>query len=139
MGTLYGFLKENVEVVENEKFVLSNKFKDENGKELQFEIRPLTEKEVSNIRKACTKRIKTKSGVQEEIDSVLMANKMIVESVVFPPFKSEELQKSYSVIGAEELVQTMLTSGEYAKLISKIEEICGYDEDMEDLIEEAKN
>lgn len=139
MNNLSSFLKENAEVVKNQKVVISERFKDEKGKPVCFEIRPLMEKEVERIRKSCTKRIKTKKGTKDETDYEILGAKMVVESMVFPPLKSEELQKSYNVFGAEELIQTMLTAGEYTNLVSKVQEVSGYDLEIEDLVEEAKN
>jgi len=136
---LKGFLKENAEVVQNQKVAISDRFKDENGKPLLFEIRPLTEKETDVIRKKSMKKTKSKKGYRDEMDNSLFVSKMITESVVFPDFKSEELQNSYGVVGAEALAETMLTVGEYANLVLKVQEVCGMDEDLDELVEEAKN
>ena len=42
-------------------------------------------------------------------------------------------------MGADKLLKTMLKPGEYQDLLKKIQEINGFDESMEDLVEEAKN
>jgi len=137
---LKSFLRENAEVVNNQKVVISERFKDDKGKPIPFEIRALSEKEVEQLRKACIKRVKVKKGsYDDELDSSLLATKMIIESVVYPPLKSEELQKSYGVFGAEELVQAMFISGEYSNLRAKVQEVSGYGVDLDEMVEEAKN
>ena len=50
-----------------------------------------------------------------------------------------DLQDSYGVMGAEELLKVMLLPGEYANYLGKVQEICGFDKNMNDLVEEAKN
>ncbi|MOA16947.1 Phage XkdN-like protein [compost metagenome] len=65
--------------------------------------------------------------------------KLAVASVVYPDLKDAELQRSYSVLGADILLKRMLLSGEYAALIQKVQELNGYDRDMNDLVEEVKN
>lgn len=136
---LDGFLKENAEVVSNQKVVISERFKDKDGKPLMFEIQPLTEKEVDALRKKSIKKVKARKGYKEEMDNSLFVSRMIVESVVFPDFKSEKLQSNYGVMGAEDLLETMLTAGEYSNLALKVQEVCGFNEDLEELVEDAKN
>jgi hypothetical protein len=62
-----------------------------------------------------------------------------VASVAFPDLKNDELQRSYAVMGAESLLQKMLFPGEYAKLLQKVQELNGFDQSMEDLVETVKN
>jgi hypothetical protein len=141
MADLRAFLRENAEVMENVKIVVSERFKGEDGKPVPWEIRPLGEDEVDRLRKACTKRVKSKSrGARDDVvDTDLLGAKLIAESVVYPPLKSAELQESYGVVGAEALAKKMLFFGEYANLTKKVYEISGLDDDFEDDKEEAKN
>ena len=39
----------------------------------------------------------------------------------------------------EALLKTMLTPGEYAEYLTKIQEVCGFDTTMQDEVDEAKN
>lgn len=137
--TLKSFLKENAEIVPNQKVIISERFKDDDGNPVAFELKALSEKEIEGLRKACTKRIKTRNGYKDETDQNQLVSKMIVESVVFPPLKSEQLQASYQVMGAEDLLQAMLVAGEYANLTLKVQEISGFSQDLEETIEDAKN
>ena len=58
---------------------------------------------------------------------------------VFPNLNDKELQDSYKVMGADALLKTMLTPGEYAEYLTKIQEVCGFDTTMQDEVDEAKN
>lgn len=139
MSNLNAFLSQNAIKVENEKHVISNRFKDENGKLIPFEFRALTEAENERIRKSCTKKIKSKGVVSTDIKFEDYIAKLAVESVVFPNLKDKELQESYGAMGAENLLKVMLTTGEYATLMEKVQKINGFDIDDEEIIEEAKN
>ena len=141
MSRLEAFFADKADKIENEFFAVSPRFKNqETGEPIPWELKPLNEKEVSDIRKRCRKKIKGKYGqFTEETDSEAVSLKMVTESVVFPNLKDQALQQSYQVIGAEELLKIMLKSGEYGELLLKVQEISGYDQDMNELVEEAKN
>ncbi len=139
MSGLNAFLSQNAIKAENEKHVISDRFKDKDGKPAPFEFRALTEVENEQIRKSCTRKIKSKGVVTTDIKFEEYTAKLAVESVVFPNLKDKELQESYGVLGAENLLKTMLTTGEYATLMEKVQEINGFDVSDEEVIEEAKN
>ncbi len=65
--------------------------------------------------------------------------KLAVACTVFPDLNSKELQDSYKVMGAETLLKTMLTPGEYADYISKVQEVCGFDASLQEDVDTAKN
>jgi hypothetical protein len=65
--------------------------------------------------------------------------KLAVACTVFPNLNAKELQDSYKVMGAEALLKAMLTPGEYASYVEKVQEVCGFSTPIEEEIEEAKN
>jgi len=138
--TLQAFFAQNNASEQVEEFVVSSRFKDEKGKPIPWKIKSMTEAENEAIRKSATIVVKGKHGtkVPETKPEVYLA-KLAVESVVFPDLKNAELQKSYGVLGAENLLKTMLLSGEYAALIEKVQSINGFDRDINDMVEEVKN
>ncbi|MCW2277731.1 phage tail assembly chaperone [Heliophilum fasciatum] len=140
MGDLSAFFAQNVTTDITEDFVVSQRFKDKDGKPVPWTLRTMTEAENEEIRKAATRTVKGKGGIktpETNVDEYLA--KLTVASVVFPNLKDAELQKSYGVIGAEALLRKMLLPGEYAALVEKVQEMNGYDKDMNDLVEEVKN
>lgn len=139
MADLKGFFAQNAVKLENVKFVLSNRFLDENGKPHEWELRTLDAGESETIRKECTRRVKVGNQYTMEIDNEALAIKMMVESIVFPNLNDKALQDTYGVMGSEQLLKKMLTIGEYSSLSKKISEINGFDESMNDLVDEAKN
>lgn len=140
MNSLQAFFAQNVNADIVEEFVVSPRFKDSEGKPIPWKLRTLTEAENEEIRKASTQMVKGKGGARiPETKPEVYLSKIAVASVVFPDLKDAELQRSYGVIGAEDLLKKMLLAGEYAALIQKVQEINGFDRDINELVDEVKN
>ncbi len=140
--TLSGFLAENAVQVENIKHVVSKRFLDEDGKPIPWELKTITGTEDEALRKACAKRVSVpgkKNQYQKETDYDMYLGKLAVACTVFPDLNSKELQDSYKVMGAETLLKTMLTPGEYADYIGKVQEVCGFDASLQEDVDTAKN
>ena len=136
MSNLNAFLKINRKNKENVKFVASERFVDENGNPVEWEIKPVSSKVADTIRDDCTSIIK---GKTYKVDTAKFNRQIAVACTVFPNLNDKELQDSYGVMGAEQLIQEMLDiDGEYQRYINKVLEVCEYKSDTE-LVEEAKN
>ncbi|MGG3281723.1 phage tail assembly chaperone [Paenibacillus solani] len=123
-----------------EEFVVSVRFKDADGRPVPWKLRSITEEENQECRKAATRKVKGKNGVfTPEIDPNDYMAKLMVSSVIFPDLKNSELQKSYSVLGAESLLRKMLLPGEFAALGEQVQALNGFDRDMNELVDEVKN
>ena len=141
MSNLSCFLAGNVEKRENKKIVVSNRFKDKDRKPFKWEIRSISADEDEVLRKSCTKRIPVvgkKNQFTQDFDSNGYLAKLAAKAVVFPDLNNAELQNSYGVMGAENLVRVMLYKDEFdyltEHLISSTET-----EDINELVDEAKN
>lgn len=142
MSDLKAFLQENAIKIDNVKFVASKRFVDESGKPIEWEIQGITSEEDEEIRKACTKRIPVagkKYQYTTETDYQAYVGKLAARCTVYPNLNDAKLQDSYKVFGADVLLKRMLTAGEYAEYLTKIQEINGFDVSFEDKVEEAKN
>lgn len=107
-----------------------------------FVVRSLTQAENKEIEKSCTKVSFDKKTRQKQVetDKNLYATRLLIASCVDPNFKDADLQAKFGVIGAENLVERLLKPGQYADLMIAVEEINGFeDEDINELVEEAKN
>lgn len=139
---LSAFLAENALAVENVKFAASKRFMGDDGKPMLWEIKTITGTEDEALRKSCAKRFPVpgkKNQYQKETDYDLYLGKLAVACTVFPNLNDKELQDSYKVMGAEALLKTMLTPGEYADYVQKVQEVCGFDTSLQDEVDEAKN
>lgn len=142
MGNLSGFLSQNALKVENVKHIVSKRFLDEDGKPIPWEIRCLTSTEDETLRKASTKRAPVpgkRNQFTQEVDYNLYLGRLAAKCTAFPNLDDAELQNSYGVMGADALLKTMLTPGEYADYLTKIQEVNGFEVTFEESVEEAKN
>ena len=139
---LSAFLAENALAVENVKFAVSKRFMGDDGKPMLWEIKTITGTEDEALRKSCAKRVPIpvkKNQYQKETDYDMYLGKLAVACTVFPDLNNKELQDSYKVMGADALLKTMLTPGEYADYVQKVQEVCGFDTSLQDEVDEAKN
>ena len=140
--SLTAFLAENAFAVENVKFAASKRFMGDDGKPMLWEIKTITGTEDEALRKSCAKRVPIpgkKNQYQKETDYDMYLGKLAVACTVFPDLNNKELQDSYKVMGADVLLKTMLTPGEYADYVQKVQEVCGFDTSLQDEVDEAKN
>ena len=140
MSDFKAFLQQNALETENIKFPVSNRFLDENKKPIDWEIKAVTSDEDARIRKAYTKKVTGKGGVvTQNFDAEEYLAALAARCVVYPNLNNAELQNSYGVMSAEQLVKKMLKPGEYQTLMQKVQEVNGYDVGINELVEEAKN
>lgn len=111
---------------------ISDRFCDENGEICKFLIKSLSEIENEDIKKLCF-------DVNGNFDAQKYLAKLVCKSVIKPNLASSELQALYGVLGQEKLLKTMLLSGEYAFLCSKVQEICGFTQNFFENVDFLKN
>ncbi|MFR5252332.1 MAG: phage tail assembly chaperone [Butyricicoccus sp.] len=140
MGNLTAFLAQNAKQVENVKLVVSDRFTDEDGKPLEWEVRCISSREDETLRRDCQYRVQVpgkRGSFRQEFDNVLYLAKLAAACTVYPNLNDAELQDSYGVKCAEELISAMLTPGEYTNYTEKLFDICGFGDKL-DLVEQAK-
>ena len=140
MGNLSYFLAGNAEKRENRKIVVSDRFRDTNGP-VAWELRSISATEDEAIRKSCTKNVPVtgkKGQYTQTFDANAYLAKLASAAIVFPDLNNTELQNSYGVMGAEQLVKTMLYKDEFDRLADALVDATDM-EDINDLVDEAKN
>jgi hypothetical protein len=128
----------NANPVDNltEDVIVSPRFKDKDGNLLKFKIKGMTNREFDEIRKAATM---VKKGRKVEFDAHKFNLQMVINHTIEPNFKHADSIQKVGCSTPEEYVQRVLLAGEVTTLASKIQELSGFDVDMETLVEEAKN
>lgn len=134
--SLQEFLNNNPVDNLTEEVIISPRFKDKNGNVLKFTIKAMTSQEFEDIRKSVTT---VRKGKKVEFDSQKFNLRIVVNHTLDPDFKNADSIKKLGVHTPEEYVQRVLLAGEVATLASKITELSGFDVEMEELIDEAKN
>ena len=143
MSDLSRFLKKNKKLKENVQYAVTKSLTDEKGQPLLWEIRPLTSKETNRLTDECTfqEQVPGKPNVfRNKINSTKLLQKMMVASVVFPNLNDKDLQDSYGVKTPEELITEMVDDpGEYNNFGKYLNELNGFNEGINEKVEEAKN
>ena len=142
MSNLSSFLSSNALKVEHMKVIASKRFVDEKGQPIPWEIGCLTSTEDEDLRKGCTKRTPVpgkRNQYTPETDYNLYLGKLAAKCTIFPNLEDAELQNSYGVMGSDLVLKTMLTPGEYADYLVKVQEVNGFDTTFQDQVEEVKN
>lgn len=143
MSDLSRFLKKNKKLKENVQYAVTKSLTDEKEQPLLWEIRPLTSKETNRLTDECTfqEQVPGKPNVfRNKINSTKLLQKMMVASVVFPNLNDKDLQDSYGVMTPEELITEMVDDpGEYNNFGKYLNELNGFNEGINEKVEEAKN
>ena len=115
------FYRENRKDRAEKEIILTERLTNDGGQML-FRIRPMSQWENEDIWRRCGEDEKRYEGM------------VLAESVVFPDLKDAALQNSYGVVGAERLLMKLLMAGEYDCLKKAVEEINGGDSGCIDFI-----
>lgn len=142
MSTLSVFLKDNVPPEENVFYAASKRFLDENGKVVEWELRCIDSNDDEKLRNSCLRTIPVpgkKNQYTKELDYNRYLAKLGAACTVFPDLKNAELQDSYNVKGEENLLRALLKPGELNDFLAKVQEVNGFEADMSELVDDAKN
>ncbi|WP_097026178.1 phage tail assembly chaperone [Clostridium peptidivorans] len=137
MSQFEDFLMESFEdAVEIEKEIIMG------GRKRKMKFKPISSTLGDEIRKKCRKVTFTKGQKMYETDQDKYISNLIIETTTYPDLKNAELQKSWGVMGAEQLLESMklkMSDGEYSDWSNVVSEVNGYNRTMEELVDEAKN
>ncbi len=133
------FMFQNAVKVENEKFVVSERFLDDDGEPEVWELRILTKMEEEDIMRGCYRLVERKGKTINEFDDILFQGKVVASCVVYPELHSRELQDSYRTMSDDQLLKTMLTAKEYLWLQVKLHTMGSKKISLNDKVEQAKN
>ena len=142
MSNFSKFMKANKIQKSNVMHPVTKSLVDENGEPLLWEIKPLTTKENDVILNACTVDVPVKGKPNQyrpKVDMNKYQTKLICAAVVSPDLNNAELQNSYGVMSAEELIKEMVDSpAEYTDLMVFVQEISGF-KTLQEEVDEVKN
>lgn len=138
MSNLQAFMTANIEATR--EVIVSDRFKDKDGKIVPFVIKSLSQAENAEIRKRCsTPVVKNGVVVGDKLDAEKYGRELVVASVVTPNFRDSEICKFYGSMDPLDIPGKMLRVGEYNKLQIQINSINGFSDDLNVLEDEAKN
>lgn len=136
MSSLQDFLNANPVEGLTDEVVVSSRFKDKNGNLMKFKIKAMSNHTFNDLRKRHTKMLKRG---KVEFDSTGFNNSVVIEHTIDPDFKDAASIQQLGCATPEDYLNKVLLPGEIVTLSEKIQGLSGFDVDMEDLVEEAKN
>lgn len=143
MFNLSVFLKPNKKIRKNEFYAATKSFVDENGNPIEWEIRPIETAESERIRKACFHSVPVpgkKNRTEDKFDVNEYLLKLVTRAIVYPDLNNAELQDSYGVRTPEDLLMCLVDNpSEYSDLQNFVTELSGFESEISDDVEEAKN
>lgn len=102
----------------------------------KFKVRAMSTQEYTNYQNRCKGKIK-KGGI--DFDTAKFNLLIVCGQVVEPDFSNAEFLKKAKCATASEFIQKKLLAGEIAELGEQICKISGFDSDINEDVEEAKN
>lgn len=121
--SLNGFFKSNAKSLPDVKVVVSERFTDQDGNPIEWVLHPISTRRVEEITKRNTKTT-IKNGKKESTVNEENLNAELLEAVVlYPSLNDAELQDSYGVSSANELLGAMLYPGETQVLTDALQEV----------------
>lgn len=137
------FLKQNKVVKKNKKVAVSDSFLDENGNPIEWELRHISSKENDKFqtKNMIETPVKGKPGVTTlKLNTAGYINDLLCAAIVFPDLNDSELQDSYGVMGAEDLLDELLDNpGEKAALVAFVNQMNNLDKTLQEKVDEVKN
>ncbi|MEG0297624.1 MAG: hypothetical protein RR620_12970 [Clostridium sp.] len=135
MSKLMTFLLENKVDNLTEDIIVSDRFKVDD-EILKFKIKALTPEQFSELQKQCTK-----VGKKQKVtfDSKTFNEQLIINYTLEPNFRDAEAIKSAGCVSPEQLLNKVLLAGEVITLSEEISRLSGFDKDLDEIREEAKN
>lgn len=137
MSQLQDFLNQVTSEVTDE-VVISDRFKDKNGKRLKFKIKAMSYDQYEEARRLATIMPRRKKD-RMDFDGKKFNDKIIVDNTLDPNFKDAESLKAKGCTTPEQYLHKTLLPGEINELANKISELSGFDKEIDEDIEEAKN
>lgn len=140
MSKLAAFLTENQDINERtHEVVISERFKISETEVLKFKIKPMTSDEFGKFQKASTKIIQVGRKRETSFDTGKYNLDVIKEHCLEPNFKDATFIKSLGVQTPDQAIKKVLLAGEITELANQITALSGFDVDINEEIQEAKN
>lgn len=131
MSKLMDFLIDNENVTDEiEEITLCERLKD-----FKFKIKPISGKDFHKLKAEC----RTVKKKKVYFDDASFNEKLIIKCCIDPNFSDEVAIQKAKVHTPSDLINKVLKAGEITDLANEIVKISGFDEEPEDIIEEAKN
>lgn len=136
---LSSFFRENAIKTKEIKYVASTRFVNKNKEPMEWILKPVSSQTDEDLRRQATKYKNISGQTQYDFDANKYIGLLAVACTIYPNLNDANLQNSYNVMGADSLLKKMLLPGEYANYLNKVQEICGFTQNINDMVQQVKN
>lgn len=136
MTALTDFLLANPVDSLTEEVVVSKRIKDAEGNLLKFKVKPMLNEEYLEYQNQCTI---PKKGGKIDFNAKKFNQLVILNHTVLPNFRDAQLIEKAGVRTPEQLLNKMLLAGEIQVLSEQIRAISGFEDSLDELVDEVKN
>lgn len=136
MTQLTDFLLANPVDTITKKVVVSKRLKDKDGKLLEFTIKPMLQEQYLDYQQQCTI---PKKGGKIDFNTRRFNQLLILNHTIEPNFRSAELLQKAGCSQPEQLLNKSLLAGEIQVLAEQIRVVSGFEDSLDDLVDEVKN
>ena len=105
---------------------------------IKLNLKGLTEKEITSIRKECSTRKKNKGVWEEKINNAEFDAGLIVGATTNFDWNNPKLLESKNVSDGKQYIRRKLLAGEISNLVDKILELSGFNDEIDEY-DEIKN
>lgn len=104
-----------------------------------FTVRSLTGEEIAQITDEASSWVGKGAKRRRETDETKFGALVIAKACINPNFADKRLLEKYGAVSVEEVVMKALRPGEIVKISNEVMELCGFDDDEDEAVEEVKN
>ena len=116
--------------------VVSKRLRDENGELYKFTIKPMLQDEYLTYQEQCTI---SKKGGKIEFNTKRFNQLLILNHTMVPDFRNADFLQKVGCVRPEQALNKLLLSGEIQNLAEQIRIVSGFEDSLDDLVEEVKN
>ncbi|GKU79856.1 XkdN-like protein [Paenibacillus sp. L3-i20] len=139
MSSLQEFLNNNPIDNITKEVPISERLKDDKGNLLLFKIKGMTGDEFEDLRKKSTKTDLRKGKRSVAFDNKTFNEQMVINHTIEPDFKSAASIEALKCTSPSQYLNKVLLAGEIIELSNQIQTLSGFELDLSELVEEAKN
>ncbi len=134
--SLTDFLLANPVDTMTKEVVVSKRLKDENGELFKFKIKPMLQDEYLSYQQQCTT---AKKGGKIDFNTSKFNQLLILNHTISPNFRDAEFLQKANCMRPEQALNKYLLSGEIQVLSEQIRVISGFEDSLDDLVDDVKN
>ena len=119
-----------------QEVVVSKRLKDENGELFKFKIKPMLHEQYLSYQEQC---MVPKKGGKIDFNTRKFNQLLVLNHTEYPNFRNAEFLQQAGCRTPEQALNKLLLAGEISMLAEQIRQVSGFEDSLDDLVDDAKN